>query len=164
MEYCATAWKPHNIEDIISLESVQRHASKLVPQIKTLPYGERLKALNMLYLFQKMIRGDVIQYLHYKIVKNLNVVSWLKTNKQYLSVAQPGPAGGIRRENHQRMPEMTKCKQRDTFFSNRVLEIWNQLPNEAVEAVGVNDFINKLDKFLESYLKKKTMQAPYEET
>ena len=30
LEYYAKAWKPHNIGDIISLESVQRAASKLV--------------------------------------------------------------------------------------------------------------------------------------
>ena len=93
----------------------------------------------------------MIQYL--KIVKNLNLVSWLKPNKQYPSVAQAEPAGGIRRENHQRMPEMTKCILRDTFFSIRFLEIWNQLPNKAVEAVSVNDLKNKLDKFLESHFK-----------
>ena len=151
LEYCATAWKPHNIGDIISLESVQRTASKLVPQIRTLPYGERLKALKMPYIFQRMIRGDVIQ--HFKITKGLNIVHWLKPTQKYPSASQTGPAGGIRREFHQKMPEKTNCKQREHFFTNRVLEIWNQLPNETVESESVLNFEIKLDVFLKNYFK-----------
>ena len=98
-----------------------------------------------------MIRGDVIQ--HFKITKGLKIVNWLKPNQQYPSAAQTGPAGGIRREVHQQMPEKTNCMQRENFFSNRVLEIWNQLPNETVESESVLNFEIKLDVFLKNYFR-----------
>ena len=32
------------------------------------------------------------------------------------------------------------------FFTNRINNIWNDLPNEVVNADNVNDFKNKFDK------------------
>ena len=37
------------------------------------------------------------------------------------------------------------------FFSNRVIDYWNKLPEHVVEANSVNMFKNRLDKF-ENYM------------
>ena len=39
-----------------------------------------------------------------------------------------------------------KLKVRGNFFSNRVVNSWNSLPNEVVTATSVNSFKNRLDK------------------
>ena len=39
---------------------------------------------------------------------------------------------------------------RKYFFTNRVTNIWNSLPNEIVKSNTTNQFKNKLDKFWQS--------------
>ncbi len=36
---------------------------------------------------------------------------------------------------------------RKHFFSNRIIEVWNSLPNDVVLAESTNIFKNRLDKF-----------------
>ena len=48
-------------------EKVQRRASKLVPQLKSLPYTERLQALNLYTIAQRRLRGALIET--FKLVK-----------------------------------------------------------------------------------------------
>ena len=142
------------MQDIISLESVQRNATKLIPQIRSLPYSKRLAAIGLPYLFERMTRGDLIQY--FKIVRGLNQVNWINPNQPFSSAAVDGPAGGIRAGNEHRLKREanTNYRPREHFLSNRVLSIWNVLPNEIASASSVNVFKSKLDIFLIEYYKK----------
>jgi hypothetical protein len=79
LEYCAPAWNPYTKKDIAALESVQRHATKLVPHLCHLSYVERLKALDLPSLEHRRRRGDLIQY--FKIVNGINHVDWCKPNR-----------------------------------------------------------------------------------
>ena len=38
LEYCTPIWNPYFAKDIDVLKSVQRHATKLLPSITSLPY------------------------------------------------------------------------------------------------------------------------------
>ena len=40
---------------------------------------------------------------------------------------------------------------RKYFFSNRIINIWNSLPDSVVMADTVNQFNNRLDKYWENY-------------
>ena len=40
------------------------------------------------------------------------------------------------------------CEQRHQFFSNRVVNNWNSLPEDIVHSGNVNIFKARLDKFL----------------
>ena len=48
------------------------------------------------------------------------------------------------------MYKFAKCRSRlnvrSSFFSQRVVNDWNMLPNEVVSADSVNSFKNRLDK------------------
>ena len=57
-------------EDIESLEKVQMRATKLVSNLKKLPYQTRLKELKLPTLAHRRLRGDVIQT--FKLVKGLD--------------------------------------------------------------------------------------------
>ena len=37
------------------------------------------------------------------------------------------------------------CNQRHNFFTNRIVKIWNELPEVIITANLTNDFINRLD-------------------
>ena len=47
LEYASGIWNPHLIGDMQVLEKVQRHATKLVPDLRHLTYSNRLVALNL---------------------------------------------------------------------------------------------------------------------
>ena len=42
VEYANIVWYPHYRKDIEAVESVQRRATKLLPELRTLPYKDRL--------------------------------------------------------------------------------------------------------------------------
>ena len=50
LEYANVVWGPHFKGDIALLEKVQRRATKMVQQYKTLPYEDRLRALKLNFL------------------------------------------------------------------------------------------------------------------
>ena len=73
LEYCAQLWSPPachgNWATIIELENVQRRFTRLIDDIGTLPYSERLDALQITTLAERRVRGDLIEA--YKIVNGL---------------------------------------------------------------------------------------------
>ena len=62
-------WNPHLIRDIQALEKVQRRATKLVPELQHLSYGNRLSVLNLPSLLYRRRRIDMITV--FKIVHRL---------------------------------------------------------------------------------------------
>lgn len=49
-------------------------------------------------------------------------------------------------------------------FTNRVVDIWNSLPNSVIGAKSVNQFKNRLDKFWEEHPMKFNFKAEYRPT
>ena len=66
LEYMNQIWSPHKKKDIQAIESVQRRATKLVPELKNKTYQERLKILELPTLVYRRLRGDMIET--YKII------------------------------------------------------------------------------------------------
>jgi hypothetical protein len=67
VEFANVIWYPYLKKDIISIEKVQKRATKLVPNLRNSSYEERLKELKLPSLAHRRIRGDAIQT--FKIVK-----------------------------------------------------------------------------------------------
>ena len=42
LDYCVSVWVPYKKGDIDVLEKVQKKATKIIPEIRHLPYGNRL--------------------------------------------------------------------------------------------------------------------------
>ena len=68
IEYCMQAVGPFVRKDVKVLESVQRRATKLVRDIKHLPYEERLKRVKLISIEDRLRRGDLIET--YKLLTN----------------------------------------------------------------------------------------------
>ena len=64
LEYCVQLWNPvpeHGSWSLIlELEGVQRRFTRLIDEIGTLPYSERLDSLNLTTLAERRVRGDLI--------------------------------------------------------------------------------------------------------
>lgn len=61
LKYGHSVWNPHLKKHIVALESVQRRATKIIPALTNLSYGERLKKLRLPSLEYRRRRGDMIE-------------------------------------------------------------------------------------------------------
>jgi len=58
----------------------------------------------------------------------------------------------VTRGNYYKLvPQHCKYDLRKHYFANRVVPVWNSLPNNVVMAENINIFKNRLDKFWSSY-------------
>lgn len=137
LEFAAPVWNLYAKKDIEKVERVQRRATKVAHVMKRFNYSERLKLLGLTTLAERRSRGDCIQW--FKIARGLDEVEWLT---EPLSV---GPIRGHR--SRLRREIVRNCGQRFSFFSNRIVNEWNSLPDQVVGSTTVNQFKNAYDKF-----------------
>ena len=128
------------IKHIKAIESVQRRATKLVPKIKNQTDPDRLKVLNLLTLSCRRLRGDMIEV--YKIIANIydsntsqNILNFRQNNVVNLR-------GHQYTLEHQRLYTASRVN----YFANRVVKVWNSLPEKVVGAGTLNMFKNSLDR------------------
>ena len=61
VEYGNAVWQPHKKKDIKMIENVQRRATRMLPGMKDVAYGDRLRKLNLPTLLYRRLRGDMIE-------------------------------------------------------------------------------------------------------
>lgn len=139
LEYCVQAWCPHYIKDIQKLEKVQRRAIRMITDLRGHTYEQKLKELKLFSLGKRRIRGDIIST--FRLLKGID-----KLDSHVLFT----PSLNIRTRGHYLKLEKTKVKTdtRKYFFSNRIVDLWNSLPIEAISCKTVSSFKHHLDKFL----------------
>ena len=136
LEYAHVVCNPHKQKYTDALEGVQRRATRFVPSLQGLSYKERLCKLRLPTLVYRRVRGDMIET--FKVVKlyNKDVTPLFEFNT------------GITRGHPYKLNKFRAHKStRHNFFMNRVINLWNSLPNHVVEADSVLHFEKALDKF-----------------
>lgn len=138
LEYGQSIWSPYLIADIKKLENVQRNATRQINSFKNLSYPERLQKLKLPTLYHRRKRGDMIET--FKIISgkyNSETVISLKMDE-----------GGRRGHPFKLFKNRTnKLDLRKYAFPQRIVDQWNSLPVDVVNANNVNTFKNRLDKF-----------------
>jgi hypothetical protein len=143
LEFAASVWNPYAANDISLLEKVQRRATKLVPALKSLAYEKRLVAMNLTELADRRIRGDMIQL--YKFMHGIDVVNWYECKNLKERIITVGVSTRMNSLKLER--ELIKnCEQRYNFFNNRVVNDWNNLKEDVVNAPTVNSFKAAYDR------------------
>ncbi len=122
----------------ISIENVQRRATKLVSNINHLPYNERLKTLGIPSLEYRRQRADMIQV--YKIIEGIDKVeeNHFFTRATYITT---------RGHSRKLFKKRARLNMRANSFSNRIVENWNNLSDDVVTAPSVNAFKSRLNKW-----------------
>ena len=139
LEYGQIIWSPQYVRQSKLIENVQRRATKLIPNLKDLPYEERLRRLNLPTLKYRRLRGDMI-----------NVYKILNDNKSGNKHLLPLNNSTYNIRGHDRKLEKNRfnCKLRQNFFSIRVTNLWNSLSNEITTTNSIDNFKKLLDEHL----------------
>jgi hypothetical protein len=137
LEYCVQVWNPYRKKDILCLERVQRRATKMVYELKHLEYEERLHRLGLYTLEYRRKRGDLIET--YKMLtggENIDASVFFKR----------ATYDGLRGNSMKLYKSGFKKTCRQKFFSQRVIDDWNGLPDEVVTAGSLVSFKKHLDE------------------
>ena len=139
LEYCIQAWRPYRKKDIDKLERIQRRATKMIPELRDLSYESRLLQCGLTTLETRRLRGDQIEV--FKIVNGYEDVD----RNMFVKLKE-----GSRTRGHKAALVKEQCRldMRKYSFSQRVINEWNKLPNDCVNASSVNMFKNRIDRYL----------------
>ena len=135
LEYAATVWSPHTRKNIRKVERVQRAATKMVPELRELSYSDRLRELELPTLESRRERGDLISV--YKMVNGLDRIG------EDLLKFDTGSTRG-----HGRKLKKERCMRdiKKYSFPHRVVNAWNGLEEDVVQAISVHKFKTEIDK------------------
>ena len=136
LDYCVQGWRPYLRKDIDQLEKVQRRATKLISECKGLNYSQRLELTGLTTLEKRRDRGDMIEV--FKILKGFNKVDSSKFFKLSENTKTRGHTMKL-------VKTRTRLDCRKYFFTNRVIDNWNSLPQYVVDAPSINAFKNRYD-------------------
>ena len=143
LEYCVQVWNPvathGNWGIILEIEGVQRRFTRLMNDIGTLPYSERLELLKLTTLAERRLRGDLIET--FKIVNNL-----VEYGSSLFHVGRSGKNIIVRPDCN--ISSVRKLRNR--FLSNRVVNYWNQLPVDIKLSESIDNFKINLENYKKS--------------
>ena len=139
MEFCIQAWSPHFVKDIDVLERVQKAATNLVPMLQKYNYATRLRMIGITSLEERRLRGDMIEV--YKLLTEKEQID----HRQFFNSADT--PYGLRGHEKKLAKDRSRLDSRKFFFSQRVVNGWNNLPAKVVNSEPVNSFKNAYDHY-----------------
>ena len=130
-------FKNYLLIDQKKVETIQRRATKLVMSLHDNDYGTRLTELRLPSLNYRRQRGDMIfLYQIFNSLVDINADDFFTRSS------------GVTRGHELKIYKCrSSCLLRSNFFSHRVVNAWNNLPQLIIEACSLNDFKAKLDKY-----------------
>ena len=136
LEFAVQSWAPYLKKDIRILEKVQRRATRLIRGMEGLSYEERLKKTGLYSLECRRQRGDLIET--FKILKGIE-------NIQPNDFFTPSHVTSTRRSLLKLYKTRSNTDIRKYFFSQRIVNTWNSLPEKVKLANTVDSFKASLD-------------------
>ena len=133
LEYCIQAWRPYRKKDIDKLERIKQRVIKMIPELRDVSYESRLLQCGWTTLEARRLRGYKIEL--FKIENGYEDVD----RNMFFKLKE-----GSRTRVHKAalVKEQCRLNMRKYSFSQRVINEWNKLPNDCVNASSVNMFKN----------------------
>ena len=145
LEYNVSIWSPHKIGEIKIAEQVQKTYTRIVCKklnIKYNNYKDRLNLFNINSLEYRRVKFDLI--LLYKIVNKLIDLNF----STYFTLSDYSCVYNLRRHRFNlKKPPTAKTSTRNNFFSYRIINTWNKLPNYIVSAKSLDAFKHTLNAY-----------------
>ena len=139
LEYGNSIWSNGLKKYSTLIENVQRKFTKYIKGLVNVPYEDRLKQIKLPSLEYRLIRGDMIQV--FKIANEY--YDPITTNK----IFKFSENTRLRGHNFKIIKQSTNKTKFSNFFTNRVVNTWNKLPSNIVNANSINEFKNLFDKY-----------------
>lgn len=136
LEYCVHAWSPHYIGDVNKMERVQRAVTRQCSSLKSLPYEERLKRLNLTSLTSRRLRGDLI-----KTRQILSGEVILPVNHFFEQSTVTRTRGHSMKLKKPRVRTIVG----QSCFTVRAINAWNALPHEIMTAPSISSWKRQYD-------------------
>lgn len=120
LTYCSQIWRPHLIKDILSLEKIQRRATKFILSDYSSDYKSRLTSLNMLPLMMVLELQDITFFIKSLASKtdSFNVLKFVSF------IASSTRSTRFTKLSH----TISKTKLVNHFYFRRLPRLWNALP------------------------------------
>jgi hypothetical protein len=115
--------------DIDSIENVQRRATKQIPSLKDMEYPDRLKKLKMPTLKYRRLRGDMIE--------TFKIITVIYDNEVAEGIFDLDPNTRTRGHSKKIKKKFCKINLRKFSFTNRIVDLWNTLPQSVIDAKDV---------------------------
>ena len=153
LEYAVQCWNPWLQKDIDLLESVQRRAVRCISGLQG-SYEEKLEQIGLTTLYERRRRGDLIQT--YKIIHKIDDVdpkTWFTfcsdDNTRTRNNVQIHDDGTVNKTLNLKLNK-ARLDLRKNYFSNRVINSWNSLPEAIKASPSVNAFKSGYDSFVKT--------------
>ena len=153
LEYAASVWNPYKKKDIDSIENVQRRATKLMPILANLSYEERLEKLKLPTLKFRRLRGDMIEVF--------KILSGIYDKEVTVGLFVPSTNTNTRGNSKKLQKSRNRLDIRKNYFTNRVIDVWNSLPEAVISAKTVKSFETRLDSHWSAHPLKYDYTTPY---
>ena len=141
LEYASVIWNPCQLGNARSIEKIQRRATRIVPQLRNIPYHDRLNALDLPSLLYRRRFLDMVMV--YKIIHGLDGAPF-DDFFSYHNISTR--SNGFKLYKH-----FSRLNVRKFSFSQRVINDWNNLPMEVVQTSNVILFKAALHNFWECH-------------
>ena len=136
VEYASSIYNPRLIADRNKIEGVQRRATKMVTGLRDMSYEQRLRYLALPTLVYRRARGDMIQV--YRYLHNI-----YNTNSDHLQLSNVTHTRG---HSLKLKKNRSNTSTHANFFTQRIVNIWNGLKEETVQATSVDVFKKRIDE------------------
>ena len=113
----------------------------MIPELRELPYEERLSSLNLFSLEHRRTRGDLIET--FRIMKGMSDLGGVEMFQRNMDER-------LRGHEYKLVKQRATTTIRANVFAQRVVNCWNNLPSAVVEAQSVCAFKVKLDAHYKS--------------
>ena len=146
IEYSAPVWSPFTKIQIESIERIQRNFTRYALHYPTINYKDRCEYLNILPLSFRREMIDIKLLFKSIFVSDFSdIVASLLSNYKPDSRLRSSQNGSLF------YPRQVRTKTFKSFYSNRVVSIWNRLPMDLRQEQSLDGFVRKLNSFY--YLK-----------
>ena len=126
----------YKMEDAVLGRTTQE--KEMIPELRDLSYESRLLQCGLTTLENRRQRGDQI-----KVFKIVNCYEDVDRNK-FFKLKEHSRTRGHKAAL---VKEQCRLDMRNYSFSQRVINEWNKLPNDCVNASSVNMFKNRIDRY-----------------
>jgi len=120
LTYCSQLWRPHLIKDILTLERVQRHATKHILNDYVSSYKSRLTTLHLLPLMYIYELNDIMF-----LIKSLKNPSPFFNIYNFVSFVSSSTRSST---SNKLLHHRTTSTLTQNFYFTRITRLWNVLP------------------------------------